>query len=208
MIPYIIRFANSQFSREIRIETAFFVIQLFSSSRTAVRLFIAGGGIVSLTKFLDLNMDENNDINLMAIDCINSLIQCKLIFHADLLSMLFKLGIPERVTVAIDSLIHEGEESTSYKFLLKALDIIIAFGMGPTHIQEQICESDILPLLFDDSRYFDIPCLFKLCNLLQALANNPLLLNHLENIGIIPLCSMFIKIALDSKDESPKVKFI
>jgi len=207
IVPYIVRFANPEYSREIRIEASFFVVQLFSSSKTAVRLFISAGGVISLAKFLDLNMEVNKDINFMAIDCLNLLIQCKLIFHADLLSMLMKLGIPERIVVVIDSLVHEGEESTSYVFLLKAMDIMIAFAFGPPIIQEKLCESDILPLLFEASKYFNVQCLFGLCTFLHGMARNPSVLNHLENVGIIPLCSMLIKIGLGFKGESSKVLF-
>eukprot|EP00826_Nyctotherus_ovalis_P053537 TRINITY_DN6976_c0_g6_i1.p1 TRINITY_DN6976_c0_g6~~TRINITY_DN6976_c0_g6_i1.p1 ORF type:complete len:262 (-),score=34.20 TRINITY_DN6976_c0_g6_i1:818-1603(-) len=205
IVPYIVRFANPEFPREIRIEASFFVVQLFFSSKTAVRLFISAGGILSLAKFLDLDMKLNKDINFMAIDCLNLLIQCKLIFHADLLSTLMKLGIPERIVVVVDSLVHEREESVDYVFLLKAMDIMIALAFGPPDIQEKMCESEILPLLFDASKYFNMQCLFGLCTFLRGIARNPSLLNHLENVGIVPLCSMLIKIGLSYKNDSSKV---
>ncbi len=203
--PYIIKFSNSQYPKAIRIEMSYFVVQAFTTTKTAVRLLLSAGGAIVLAKFLDLNMDENRDINLMAIDCLNSLIQYKLILHADLLVMLTKMGIPEKLAVAIDSLVHEGEEPTSYKFLMKSLDILCMFAASPAAIQEKLCEGDILPLLFDVSRYFDVPCLLKLCIFLNHLANNPMLLNRLENVGIIPLCSMLIKTGLEWKGDGVQV---
>lgn len=204
-VPYIVRFASPEFPREIRMEASFFVIQLFFSSKTAVRLFISAGGIFSLPKFLDLNMRPDKDMNFMAIDCLNLLIQCKLILHADLLSILMKLGIPERIVVLIDSLVHEREEPMDYVFLLKAMDIMIALAFGPPDIQEKMCDSEILPLLFNASKHFNMQCLFGLCTFLRGIARNPSLLNHLENVGIIPLCSMLIKIGLSYKNDSSKV---
>jgi len=203
--PYLIKFANAKYPREIRIEVAFIVTQIFSITKTAIRLFIAGGGILVLPKLLDLNMEDNKDINLLAIDCIITLIQYKLILPSDLLSNLILLGIPERLIVVIDTLVRERDDTTSYKFLLKAFDILFAFGAGPSHIQEKICESEILPLLFESARYFDTACLYKLCSFLYVLASNPLLLNCLENFGIIPLCSILLKHGLELKDDSAQV---
>eukprot|EP00826_Nyctotherus_ovalis_P010190 TRINITY_DN12707_c0_g3_i1.p3 TRINITY_DN12707_c0_g3~~TRINITY_DN12707_c0_g3_i1.p3 ORF type:complete len:157 (+),score=28.64 TRINITY_DN12707_c0_g3_i1:56-526(+) len=150
-------------------------------------------------------MEENKDINLLAIDCIVTLIQYKLTISSDLLATLIALGIPERLAVVIDCLSHERNNPTSYKFLLKAFDILFAFGAGPAHVQEKMCESDILPLLFDSSRYFNTACLYKLCCFLSALASNPSLLNCLENVGVIPLCFMLIRHGLELKDDSAQV---
>jgi len=206
-IPYLSKYANSSSSREIRIEASYFAVQAFQTTKTAMRLFITGGGILILAKFLDINMESYRDINLMAIDCLHSLIHYKLILHSDLLAMLTKLGIPEKLAVVVDTLVHEGDEPTSYAFLQKSLDILCTFASGPAHIQEKICEGDILPLLFDVARYLDIPCLFKFCTFIKNIANNTLLLNRLENLGIIPLCSMLIKTGLEWKGEGVQVFF-
>jgi hypothetical protein len=120
--------------------------------------------------------------------------------------MLMKLGIPERIVVVIDSLVHDGKKST-YIFLLKAMNILIAFGSGPPAIQENLCENGILPLLFDASKHFNVECLLGLCTFLHGMARNPSLLNHLENVGIIPLCSMLIKISLDFESKLAQVSF-
>ncbi len=197
LLPYVVRFAGENYPREIRIEDSYFVVQIFTCSKTATRLFISNGGIVIFAKFLDLNMDKNRDINLVAIDCINSLLQYKLLLHNDLLSMFVKLGIPEKLAVAVDALVQESEDSTMYKFLQKTLDILATFSAAPQNIQEALCSGDILPLLFDTVKYLDVSCLLKLCGMLHNLANNPPLLNRLENVGIVPLCAMLIKSALE-----------
>lgn len=203
--PYIVKFAGAKYPREIRIEIAFIVTQIFSLTKTAIRLFIAGGGILVLPKFLDLSTDDNEDINLLAIDCAVTLIQYRLTLPSDLLSNLTALGIPERLAVVIDSLSRKRSNPISYKFLLKAFDVLLAFGTGPAHVQEKVCEGDILPLLFDSSRNFNTTCLHKLCCFLSALASNPSLLNCLENVGVIPFCFTLIRHGLELKDDSAQV---
>lgn len=205
LLPYIIKYSGEHYSRNIRIEAAFFIVQVFTYSRTARKMFLAAGGILVFSKFLDLSMDENKDINFMAIDCIYSLIQHKLIINEDLLEKFVKLGIPERLAVVVDILIHEKEDQISYKFLQKTLDILCSFAAGPQSVQESICAKEILPLLLSTSHYFDIPCLIKICVFLKNIALNPVFLNRLENIGIVPFCAMQIKTGLEVEPEGSQV---
>jgi hypothetical protein len=206
LAPYLLKYSGQQYCREVRMEVAFIVVQLFCSTLSTLKLFISGGGITVLAKCLDLNMEENQDINVMTIDCINSLIHSKVIMHIDLLTILVQHGVPERVTVAIDTLAHEADDPHSYKYLQIALDILCAFSEGQPLIQENICSNDIIPLLFEISRYIDLPCLLKVCSIMKNLANNQLLLNRLENVGIIPFCGMLIKRALDWECDGVQVK--
>lgn len=206
LVPYLIRYSGQQYSREIRMEVAYFVVQLFCYSTTAVKLFVSCGGIQVLARCLDLNMEENKDINVMAIDCLNSLLSFQIIKQIDLLSILTQYGIPERLTVAIDFLAQEIEDPTYNKYLQKAINILCIFASGQPFIQESLCSGNILQLLFEVSRYLDLACLLKLCVFLRTLAGNQTLLNHLENVGIIPFCAMLIKKALDWEGEGVNVK--
>jgi hypothetical protein len=205
LLVYMTKYAGEQYPREIRIESAFFVVQVFTYSKTAIKLFVSAGGIPVFAKFLDLNFEDNKDINFMAIDCINSLLQFNLILTADLLTSLVRLGLPERLAVAVDTLLHDTDDPISYKFLQKALDVLCAFAGGPPDIQEALCSGELLPLLVEVSGLLDTPCVLKLCMLLRGLANNPLLLNRLENVGLIPLCAKLLNAASESEEESGQV---
>ena len=200
------KYAGEQFPREIRIEAAFFVVQVFTYSKTAIKLFVSAGGIPVFAKFLDLNFEDNKDINFMAIDCINLLLQFNLLLNADLLSSLVRLGVPERLTVAIDTLLHDTDDPISYKFLQKTLDVLCAFAGGPSDIQEALCTGELLPLLVEVAGLLDVPCLLKVCLLFRGLANNPLLLNRLENVGLIPLCAKLISSTSDGEEEGTQVE--
>ena len=75
LIGAALKYLGEEFCKELRIESAFLVGQLFQSSDYIVKLMLAAGGIESIVRLLDLNYEENKELVVMGIDCLIVLIE-------------------------------------------------------------------------------------------------------------------------------------
>ncbi len=88
------QFSTSQNSREILIEIAFFIGQLFQSSSTALKMFLSCDGIRILASFLSLFYEDNQDLIMLSIDSFTVFWKNLLIPVEDLTLILTEYEVP------------------------------------------------------------------------------------------------------------------
>jgi len=70
ILPYMLKFSNCEYPKEIRMEAAYFIGQMFYSSKSSLEILIASGGFGALNEFLDVNYKDNKDLICLSIDCL------------------------------------------------------------------------------------------------------------------------------------------
>ena len=68
VLPHLKRFCDVRMPREIKVEVAYFIGQLFQYSRELLGLFVASQGHLIQIQFLDLDYGANMDLIMIAID--------------------------------------------------------------------------------------------------------------------------------------------
>lgn len=67
----ILKFTKSQFTKEIRIEAAYYLGQMAYNSITTLSIFISAGGCEALSDLLDLDFHKNKDLICLSVDVIS-----------------------------------------------------------------------------------------------------------------------------------------
>ncbi|KAI5292872.1 hypothetical protein KEM55_007450, partial [Ascosphaera atra] len=69
-IPIINRFASKKYPREIRLEAAVFVQQMYQSSVLTLQMFVSAGGLNVLVEFLEDDYEDERDLVLIGVNGI------------------------------------------------------------------------------------------------------------------------------------------
>ena len=187
ILPYMLKFSHSEFPKEIRMESAYFVGQMFYSSENSHKILVACGGLAALNEFLDINYAENKELISLSIDCLYILFEIKTLGILNLCKILSKYHIIQRLLLIIDQISLDKEEEMM-KYLVKALVIITHFAK---------CEDKKLKILFGDDNIIQLLRIFlinfqtkpviqaMIIKILKILAFEPMMLSILENNSIL-----------------------
>lgn len=74
-IPIINQYASKKYPREIRIEAAAFVQQMYRSSTLTLQMFVSAGGLNVLVEFLEDDYEDERDLVLIGINGIWSVFE-------------------------------------------------------------------------------------------------------------------------------------
>lgn len=74
-IPIISKFAHKKYSKEIRLEAAAFVRQMYQSSTLTLQMFISCGGLNVLVEFLEEDLETERDLVLIGVNGVWSVFE-------------------------------------------------------------------------------------------------------------------------------------
>lgn len=74
-IPIISKFAQKKYSREIKLEAAAFVRQVYQTSTLTLQMFISCGGLNVLAEFLEEDLDTERDLVLIGVNGVWSVFE-------------------------------------------------------------------------------------------------------------------------------------
>lgn len=87
-IPIINEFASKKYPREIRMEAAAFVQQMYQTSTLTLQMFVSAGGLNVLVEFLEDDYEDERDLVLIGVNGIWSVFELQV-------SFLVAIHIPE-----------------------------------------------------------------------------------------------------------------
>ena len=117
-----LHYIGDEFSKELRIETAFLIGQLFQASDTSLSLLLTSGGVEALVKLLDPNFSENKQLVVLGIDFLLHLIEERGNVY---LRTWATYGAIERLALALDNF---AAEHTNVEYIEKAADLLLVFS--------------------------------------------------------------------------------
>ena len=74
-IPIISKFSHKKYSKEIRLEAAAFVRQMYQSSTLTLQMFISCGGLNVLVEFLEEDLETERDLVLIGVNGVWSVFE-------------------------------------------------------------------------------------------------------------------------------------
>ena len=74
-IPIINKFASKKYPREIRLEAAAFVQQMYQTSTLTLQMFVSAGGLNVLVEFLEDDYEDERDLVLIGVNGIWSVFE-------------------------------------------------------------------------------------------------------------------------------------
>jgi hypothetical protein len=179
--------AGEESPREVRVELAYLVGQFCRSTEetlkvTLTQLFLAAGGLEALSKFLDFDFEANNDLVMLALDCMNKVSELQ---RPEYLVIWGRLGVPERLALVLQSLMAE-----SHSYLMKTLDLLLDFSSGSSALKVMVCQQEVLDILVYALHSLPEEPLLALLQVFEALSFESQVLavsprQVLENSGLI-----------------------
>ena len=192
-----LRYIGEEYYKELRIEAAYLIGQLFQSSSYIVKLVLASGGIEAVVKLLDPNYDENRELVVLGIDCLLALLEEQ---GDEYLRIWAACGAIERLALSLDNL---SGDPDNYEYLQKTANLILAFSTGSRSVLLKFCEEDILSIVMTTLHSLPTDPKIQVLTAIQYLASDRSLQNRLENIGFIVDLVKILK-----NDQDKKVKEI
>ncbi|CAG9322016.1 CDC15_2 [Blepharisma stoltei] len=195
LLTVALRYIGEEYYKELRIEAAYLIGQLFQSSQHIIKLMLSSGGIEAIIKLLDPNYEENHELIILGIDCLLELMTEQ---REEYLRIWASCGVIERLALTLDNLNGNPDHLTH---LQKTADLILAFSTGPRSVLMKFCEEDTLIIIISTMHSLPIQPKLQILRALTYLASDRTLQNRLENIGFVADLVRII-----NKDQAPEIR--
>ena len=110
LIPGVIKFAGSEFARDLRVEAGTFISRLCNSGSSSLQMLIACGGLEAIVDLISYDYYQNRDLVWNALDAVNTVKNKKSSHSRDLCRILAKRGLCGHLVLLIDNLATDIQE--------------------------------------------------------------------------------------------------
>lgn len=165
-IPIINEFASKKYPREIRLEAAAFVQQMYQSSTLTLQMFVSAGGLNVLVDFLEDDYEYERDLVLIGVNGIWSVfeLQVSLVHHTNRLSeensspffflkgstpkndfcrILSRNSVLDPLSLVLSRVLDEDEELSKI-IEGRIANIFYIFSQAENHVKEMVAERTVL----------------------------------------------------------------
>ena len=204
LIPGVIKFAGSEFARDLRVEAGTFISRLCNSD-SSIQMLIACGGLEAIVDLISYDYYQNRDLVWSALDAVNTVKNKKSSHSRDLCRILAKRGLCGHLVLLIDNLAADIQDKAAH-YLQEVIAILSFFAKtGDSVVKAYMAKAPVLEGLIASLEYLPPPLAAEVCRIFSHLCVEPSVLNMMENVGLVPvlvyhmkLPSVFEKSPLDS----------
>lgn len=149
-IPKINKFASKKFPREIRLEAAAFVRQMYQTSTLILQMFVSAGGLSVLVDFLEDDYDDDRELVLIGVNGIWSVFELQgSTPRNDFCRILSRNSVLEPLSLILNRVLNEPSESGEQRELAKLCEARIAsiffiFSQAENYVKELVAERTVL----------------------------------------------------------------
>ncbi|KAF1986657.1 hypothetical protein K402DRAFT_463567 [Aulographum hederae CBS 113979] len=151
-IPIVSRFADKPFPREIRMEAAAFVRQMYQTSTLTLQMFISCGGLNVLVEFLEEDLETERDLVLIGVNGIWSVFElqgptpkndfCRIFSRTN---VLYPLSLVLNRILEEHGVLAEQIEG-------QIVNIFLLFSQAENYVKETIADRMVLKRVLKDLR--------------------------------------------------------
>lgn len=149
-IPKINKFASKKFPREIRLEAAAFVRQMYQTSTLILQMFVSAGGLTVLVDFLEDDYDDDRELVLIGVNGIWSVFELQgSTPRNDFCRILSRNSVLEPLSLVLNRVLMEPSESGDQKELAdlcegRIASIFYVFSQAENYVKELVAERTVL----------------------------------------------------------------
>eukprot|EP00746_Dinoflagellata_sp_MGD_P077844 gnl/MRDRNA2_/MRDRNA2_31184_c0_seq1.p1 gnl/MRDRNA2_/MRDRNA2_31184_c0~~gnl/MRDRNA2_/MRDRNA2_31184_c0_seq1.p1 ORF type:complete len:999 (+),score=193.63 gnl/MRDRNA2_/MRDRNA2_31184_c0_seq1:143-2998(+) len=199
VIPAVIKFTRPNYSRELRKEAAHFMSKLCHTSPISLQMLVACGGLEALVHLVAHDYYNNRDFVWLALEALKEIFQTSTIPNNDLCRLLAKLGLCGHLVILIDTLLSDIDKDAG-RHLETVVDLLLLFATdGDTVVKCYMVSYQVLEGLVSSLEYLPLSLNVRIFKILHQLAEEPQVLNVLENAGIVPVLVHFLALHLGGK---------
>ncbi|KAJ9607724.1 Protein kinase of the Mitotic Exit Network [Cladophialophora chaetospira] len=149
-IPKINKFASKKFPREIRLEAAGFVRQMYEASNLILQMFVSAGGLTVLVDFLEDDYDDDRELVLIGVNGIWSIFELQgSTPKNDFCRILSRNSVLEPLSLVLNRVLMEPSDSGEQKELAalcegRIASIFFVFSQAENYVKELVAERTVL----------------------------------------------------------------
>ncbi|KAK2805354.1 hypothetical protein FQN51_000180 [Onygenales sp. PD_10] len=150
-IPIINKFASKKYPREIRLEAAAFVQQMYQTSTLTLQMFVSAGGLNVLVEFLEDDYEDERDLVLIGVNGIWSVFELQgSTPKNDFCRILSRNSVLDPLSLVLSRVLDEKREESEEKRELAELcegriaNIFFIFSQAESHVKEMVAERTVL----------------------------------------------------------------
>ncbi|KAL4978100.1 hypothetical protein BDW66DRAFT_165175 [Aspergillus desertorum] len=143
-IPIINEFAAKKYPREIRLEAAAFVQQMYQTSTLTLQMFVSAGGLNVLVEFLEDDYEDERDLVLVGVNGIWSVFELQgSTPKNDFCRILSRSSVLDPLSLVLSRVLdEEGELAEIVEG--RIANIFFIFSQAENHVKEMVSERTVL----------------------------------------------------------------
>ncbi|KAL2867873.1 serine/threonine-protein kinase [Aspergillus lucknowensis] len=143
-IPIINEFAAKKYPREIRLEAAAFVQQMYQTSTLTLQMFVSAGGLNVLVEFLEDDYEDERDLVLVGVNGIWSVFELQgSTPKNDFCRILSRSSVLDPLSLVLSRVLDEqGELAEIVEG--RIANIFFIFSQAENHVKEMVAERTVL----------------------------------------------------------------
>ena len=149
-IPKINKFASKRFPRDIRLEAAAFVRQMYQTSTLILQMFVSAGGLSVLVDFLEDDYDDDRELVLIGVNGIWSVFELQgSTPKNDFCRILSRNSVLDPLSLVLNRVLNEPSDSGEQRELAELCESRIAsifyiFSQAENYVKELVAERTVL----------------------------------------------------------------
>ncbi|KAJ5502163.1 Armadillo-like helical [Penicillium fimorum] len=143
-IPIINEFASKKYPREIRLEAAAFVQQMYQTSTLTLQMFVSAGGLNVLVEFLEDDYEDERELVLIGVNGIWSVFELQgSTPKNDFCRILSRNSVLDPLSLVLSRALDEDGELTEV-IEGRIANIFFIFSQAENHVKEMVSERTVL----------------------------------------------------------------
>lgn len=204
-IPKINKFASKKFPREIRLEAAAFVRQMYQTSTLILQMFVSAGGLTVLVDFLEDDYDDDRELVLIGVNGIWSVFELQgSTPKNDFCRILSRNSVLEPLSLVLNRVLNESADSGDQKELAdlcegRIASIFFVFSQAENYVKELVAERTVLHRVIKNLKRMAPPHQVTMLKFIKNLSMLSTTLDAMHNSNAIDALSELLSNSMNSK---------
>ncbi|KAJ5193895.1 Armadillo-like helical [Penicillium cf. griseofulvum] len=192
-IPIINEFASKKYPREIRLEAAVFVQQMYQTSTLTLQMFVSAGGLNVLVEFLEDDYEDERELVLIGVNGIWSVFELQgSTPKNDFCRILSRNSVLDPLSLVLSRALDEDGELTEV-IEGRIANIFFIFSQAENHVKEMVSERTVLHRVLKELRRMSPVHQITMLKFIKNLSMLSTTLDSLQNSNAIDVLTDLLR---------------
>ncbi|KAK2764027.1 hypothetical protein FQN54_009646 [Arachnomyces sp. PD_36] len=195
-IPIINKFASKKYPREIRLEAAAFIQQMYQTSTLTLQMFVSAGGLNVLVEFLEDDYEDERDLVLIGVNGIWSVFELQgSTPKNDFCRILSRNSVLDPLSLVLSRVLdEEGELAEICEG--RIANIFFIFSQAENHVKEMVSERTVLHRVLKELKRMSPIHQITMLKFIKNLSMLSTTLDALQNSNAIDVLTELLRITM------------
>ncbi|KAF3491992.1 STE/STE11/CDC15 protein kinase [Arthroderma uncinatum] len=193
-IPIINKFASKKYPREIRLEAAAFVQQMFQTSTLTLQMFVSAGGLNVLVEFLEDDYEDERELVLIGVNGIWSVFELQgSTPKNDFCRILSRNSVLDPLSLVLSRVLDEEEGELAEVCEARISNIFFIFSQAESHVKEMVAERTVLHRVLKELKRMSPTPQITMLKFIKNLSMLSTTLDSLQNSNAIDVLTELLR---------------